>query len=43
MHARKYDGFHMMMYRGFTLDHYRYRQLPAWFKDPVPGRPHRGA
>ena len=45
MHARKYNEFHMMMYRDFPLDHYGYRQLPAWFMEqyPVPGRHHRGA
>ncbi len=33
MHARKYNEFYMMMYRDFLVDHYKYRQLPAWFKD----------
>ena len=32
MHARKYNEFYMMMYRDFLLDHYKYKQLPAWFK-----------
>jgi len=32
IHARKYNEFYMMMYRDFLLDHYKYRQLPAWFK-----------
>ncbi len=33
MHARKYNEFHMKMYRDFLLDHCKYRQLPAWFKE----------
>ncbi|NIP35499.1 MAG: hypothetical protein GWN18_11140, partial [Thermoplasmata archaeon] len=32
MHARKYNEFYMMMYKDFLLDHYKYRDLPAWFK-----------
>lgn len=32
IHARKYNEFYMMMYRDFLVDHYKYRQLPAWFK-----------
>jgi len=33
LHARKYNEFYMMMYKDFLLDHYKYRQLPAWFKE----------
>jgi predicted transcriptional regulator len=32
MHARKYNEFYMMMYRDFLVDHYKYRNLPPWFK-----------
>jgi len=32
MHARKFNEFYLMMYRDFLLDHYKYRELPAWFK-----------
>jgi hypothetical protein len=32
MHARKCNELNMMMYRDFLIDHYKYRQLPAWFK-----------
>ena len=33
LHARKYNEFYMMMYRDFLIDHYKYRQLPPWFKE----------
>lgn len=29
--ARKYNEFHLMMYRDLLLDQYKYRKLPAWF------------
>lgn len=32
LHARKFNSFYMMMYRDFLVDHYKYRSLPAWFK-----------
>ena len=32
LHARRYNEFYMTMYHDFLLDHYRYRELPPWFK-----------
>jgi len=32
LHARRYNEFYMTMYHDFLVDHYRYRQLPPWFK-----------
>ncbi len=32
LHARKFNEFYMTMYHDFLVDHYRFRQLPAWFK-----------
>jgi predicted transcriptional regulator len=32
LHARKFNEFYMTMYHDFLVDHYRFRQLPVWFK-----------
>jgi predicted transcriptional regulator len=32
LHARRFNEFYLTMYHDFLVDHYKFRQLPAWFK-----------
>ena len=33
MYIRKYNEFYISMYEDIIRDHYRYRPIPAWFKE----------
>ena len=32
LYLRKYNEFYISMYEDIIKDHYKYRQIPAWFK-----------
>ena len=34
MYFRKFNDYFIMMYEEMIMDHYRYRQLPSWFREP---------
>ena len=33
MYVRKFNDYFIMMYEEMIMDHYRYRQLPSWFRE----------
>ncbi len=34
LYIRKFNDFFVMMYEEMIRDHYKYRQLPGWFREP---------